>query len=426
MTENEELLKNVEEQASKAAKAEIDSFKNKMSEYATSGDLQKKFDLLSEEVNALGIKELKEGVDLIKGDVEKAIIQIKKIEEDTASKESEESFDQKLRKSLTDNADNLKAFKTKNTKDVSLITTLKATSIRSNVSGNTMAHRVPGIGQIQQRKPFMRELFSAGRISPNNHGVIRYVDQANRTSGATSISEAGAFPTTSAITWIERTLNVEKVGDSIKISREMMDDVDFVESEIKRLLYGNMSLAIDTQLLSGNGTTPNLKGMATSATAFSLNAVFTNKVVSPNVYDLMLIVGSQIASGTDYVANGVLLNDLDAALMGLEKNELGDYILPPFSVVTPNGVVSVRGMSVIGNSGVTTNTCYVGDFTRGTVYSSEELTFEFGYENDDFTKNLITLIGLERLALLIRVVDNGAFSYVSSISDQISAIKKGV
>ena len=31
---------------------------------------------------------------------------------------------------------------------------------------------------------------------------------------------------------------------------------------------------------------------------------------------------------------------------------------------------------------------YVGDFTRGTVYSSDNLQFEFGYENDDFTKDL--------------------------------------
>lgn len=424
--EKTEFLSSVEEKASNAVREELKTFRDKMNEYATAKDLEKKFDILEDQVKSIGGSDLKKSIDELKEDVQNTVLTMKKIEEEMKTNNKVGvSFDRQLKDSLEKNADNLKLFKSKNTKDVSSIITLKdVTSIRSDVSGDTVAHRVPGIGEIQRRRTFMRELFTPGKISPNNHGVIRYVDQNALVTGATTISEASAYPVTSSLNWIERTINVEKVGDSIKISREMMDDVDFVETQIRRLLEKNINLKIDEQLLTGDGNTPNLKGLQTSATAFSLNSVFNTSVVSPNTWDVMLIVAAQIASGTGYNVNGVLVNDLDKAAMSLVKDALGNYILPPFSVQTASGIQSVEGVRVVGNSGITANTMYVGDFSAGTVFSSEELTFEFGYENDDFTKNLVTLIGLERLALLIRVVDAGAFNYVSSISDVKTAITK--
>ena len=366
----------------------------------------------------------KDSIEKMEVDVQNVAIEIKKASEKSVNN-SGISLKELIFKQLMEGKDKLASFKNSDNKEIGHAITLKdaVVSGRSDISGDTMAHRVAGVGQIQRRQPFLRSLFASGAVSANNHGVIRYTDQNSITSGAKTIAEKAAFPNTSAITWIERNLPVEKIGDSIKISREMMDDVDYVMSEIQNFLIRNIDLAIDTQLLSGDGNTPNLIGLATKATAFTADASFTNSVQDASYFDLIAVVAAQIMYGTSYMPNGILMNPYDVVKMKLKKNATDDYVIPSFIVPTANGNLAVDGMRVIANSGVAVNTMYVGDFSRGTVYSSDSMLLEFGYENDDFSKDLVTLKGRERLALLIRNVDAGAFNYVASISNSINSIK---
>lgn len=238
------------------------------------------------------------------------------------------------------------------------------------------------------------------------------------------IAEGAAFPS-SDLDWKERQLPIEKAGDSIKISQEMMDDVDFVESEINNFLLRNVKLTIDAQLLSGDGSSPNLVGMADSATAFAAGD-FADSIQDASYYDLITVIGAQIATGTDYMPTAALMHPTDAAKMKLKKDGENNYVLPPFVVSTPDGNFVVDGMVVVPNSGVTVNTMYVGDFTRGTVYSSGEFRIEMGFVDDDFGKDLVTVKARERLALLIRNVDTGAFVEVTDIDAALTAIEESV
>lgn len=325
-----------------------------------------------------------------------------------------------IEKAIKDNKENIASFKNSDSKQTGLVLNLKATVLRSAITSNTMAYRVDGIGQIQRRRIFLEELFTSGRVSANNHGVIRYVDQQALTDNSATISEGNAFPS-SNITWIERNLPVQKVGDSIKLSREMMDDVDYVNSEVQNFLLRNVNLKVDEQLLSGDGVAPNLIGLATSATAFAAGA-YGGTVADANIYDLIAIVSAQIQTDTSYLPTEVLMSQDTAVKMKLKKDGENNYLIPAFVVPTANGEITVDSMRVIVNSGVTTNTMYVGDFTRGTVYSSDDLQLEMGYENDDFTKDLVTVKARRRLALLIRNVDTTAFSYVSDVDAALAAI----
>ena len=426
MTEEEKMLESVEQKAAEAVKKELANFKKNMPEYATPEDVKKRFDQLDETVKQLGVTELKSDIATLREDVNKFQLEWK-ADRENATK-SGKGLKELIYDQLVANKDSLAEYKNSDKKDLGSVFTVKdaVVSGRSDISGDTNAMRIPGIGQIQRRQPFLRSLFSSGQVSANNHGVIRYTDQAAITSGATNISEQAAYPQTSQITWIERNLPIEKIGDSIKISREMMDDVDYVMSEIETFLMTNIDLQIDAQLLSGNGTTPQLKGMASMATAFTAASAFANEIQDANYFDLIAIIAAQIMYGTSYVPNGVLMNPYDAVKMKLKKDSLNNYIIPAFIVPTPGGNITVDGMRIVENSGVEANTLYVGDFTRGTVYSSNSLQLEFGYENDDFTKDLVTLKGRERLALLIRNVNSGAFNKVTSISDAISSISKPV
>lgn len=425
--EKQELLQSVEEKAAETVKRELASFKDKLPEYATPEDVDRKIKAISETVDQIGSKELKASVEELRESVNKMALNAK-AEKEKGQRESNKSLKELVYEQIVAKKDDLAKFKTTDRSDFGFVFTVKdaIVSARADVSGDTNAMRIPGIGQIQRRQPFLRSLFASGNVSENNHGVIRYTDIASYVDGATTISEKGVFPNTSELKWIELNLPIEKIGDSIKISREMMDDIDYVMSEIQNFLIRNVDLRIDSQLLSGNGTTPQLKGLASVATAFVADASFANSVQDASYFDLIAVVAAQIMYGTSYVPNGVLMNPYDAVKMKLKKDSLNNYIIPAFIVPTANGNLTVDGLRVIANSGVAANSMYVGDFGRGTVYSSDSLQLEFGYENTDFTQDLVTLKARERLALLIRNVDAGAFNKIASISTAINSINTAV
>lgn len=362
---------------------------------------------------------LREDYDKLKEAVRKQGLDIKGISEkgnDTVIPSAEKAIE----KAVLANKDKLAEFKTNDSKNTGLVLALKGTVLRAGIADDTQAHRVDGVGQIQRRRLFIEELFTSGRVSSNNHGVIRYTDQETLTDNSAAIAEGALFPS-SDIDWIEKSIPVQKIGDSIKISREMMDDVDFVNSEIQNFLLRNVSLRVDNQLLLGNGTAPNLIGLSQSATPFAAGD-YVGTVVAANIYDLIAIVSAQIQTGTAYMPSGVLMNQAQAVAMKLEKDADNNYLIPTFVIPTENGDITIDGMKVVVNNGVAANTMYVGDFSRGTVYSSDDLQLEMGYENDDFTKDLVTVKARRRLALLIRGVDTGAFVYVSDVAAAVTAI----
>jgi len=255
------------------------------------------------------------------------------------------------------------------------------------------------------------------------NGVIRYTDQNTVTRNAKTISEAGTYPE-SALSWITRTLLIEKIGDTIPVSEEALADLDFVEGEIRRLLEVNVALKEEAQLWSGDGNTPNLKGVYTTATAFNSGAYAGYKPADANLFDLIRVMSVQIMNGKEskYRVNGVLINPSDMLQMDLNKDTDGRYLIPPFAIITPTGEVTVKGVRVIECPAVTANTMVVGDFNMGTIYEREGFTAEFGYGDGQFITDMMTLKVRKREALLIRNIDAGAFLKSTNITTDIANI----
>ena len=61
------------------------------------------------------------------------------------------------------------------------------------------------------------------------------------------------------------------------------------------------------------------------------------------------------------------------------------------------------------NTGQTEGTFLVGDFTKSAVRFKEGLTINVGYENEDFTKNFVTILAEARLVHRVKSNHYGAF-----------------
>lgn len=298
----------------------------------------------------------------------------------------------------------------------------KTAVARASVGSSTMAMRLAEVGQLPYLGTVMSGLFRHAPVSASSNGVIRYYDQNAITRNAASVAEAAQKPE-SAITWIERTLTLEKIADSIPVSKEAWMDVSFIKSEIDRLLNINLALKVDDLLYDGDGVTPNIKGVYTSAAAFDASASpYADAVNDANIYDLIAATSVNISNNkqSKYAPNVVLLNPVDVWKYKVLKATDGHYILPPF--VTADGQ-TIAGMRVIETSQVAANTMVVGDFRFGTIYDLEGINIEMGYVNDQFIKNSMTILAEQRLGLLIRTVDADAFNKVISISAAIANLE---
>lgn len=290
---------------------------------------------------------------------------------------------------------------------------------RASVGSSTQAMRLAGIGLLPYLGTVMSDLFPHVQVSPDSNGVIRYVDQSTMTRNAASVAESGVKPE-SVAAWTERSLNLQKIADSIPVTKEAFNDVGFIAGEIDRLLKLNLQLKVDDLLYDGDGISPNIKGVYTSAGAFNA-ATYAGTVFEANIYDLLATVRVEIMNNRQgkYNANVALMNPADILKMKLSKGADGHYILPPF--IAANGM-QVDSMRIVESSQVTADTLLVGDFRFGTIYDLEGVSVEMGFINDQFVQNTFTILAEQRLGLLIRTVDETAFRKVTGITADLATI----
>lgn len=307
-------------------------------------------------------------------------------------------------KAIRENAQMLKDLKnaTSSTGMNTILVKAAGTMTTANYTGGTvgLSDLEVGVTRIQRRQPFLRELVNSGTTTSK---YVVWVEQANPDGGAGMTGE-GAAKSQADFDLVESSMQVRKITAYIKIAKEMIDDISFVESEIRNELVELIQLQLDAQILSGAGTGVTMKGIETYATAFAAGA-FANAIESANNFDVLRVAINQIEI-ENFMPNYIILHPTDAAAMDLVKATDNNYVLPPF--ISQNGTV-IKGLPVITNTGITAGNFLVGDFTKSNLRVREDITLAVGYENDDFTKNLVTILGEARAVHYIKANQTKAF-----------------
>ena len=361
------------------------------------------------------VTELKtKGADVatIKSNVEEIALRVLDLETKGVPAQAEES----LKSILESKKDELSAMKDKSGASVKF--TLKAAGTMAestNLTGQIpLAEREGGITRIVRRNPFVLQLVNVGTIMSN---VWEWVEQKNADGGAAMTAE-GALKSQADFDLVVASANVKKVTAYIKVTKEMLDDVALLRSEIDQELSELINLKIDDQLLNGTGLTVNLTGITTNATAWAAGA-FALAIPTPTKWDVLRTAINQVRVNL-FEPNYIVMHPTDVASMELSKATDGQYIMPPFAA---NDGSIVSGIRVVANTGVTIDKFLVGDFTKSGVRFREGITVNVGYENDDFTKNLVTILAEARLVHRVKSNHYGAFVY-GDFSDAVTALTK--
>ncbi len=251
--------------------------------------------------------------------------------------------------------------------------------------------RLPGIRMPGQLPLRVRDLLAVGTTSSN---AIEFVREKTFTNNAAAVAENTKKPE-SVIEFEQDSTTVKTLAHWIPASRQILDDVSQLQSYIDaRMLYG-LNLVEDNQLMKGDGTGANLKGLMRYATKFDeqLAASSTNKL--DRIADAILQVWL-----TGFPANGIYMHPKDTNDLRKLKDTIGRYLFSnPESAIVP----MPWGMRVVETTAIPEGTALVGAFALAAqVFDRQTATIDIAdQDQDNFVKNMITIRAEERLALAV-------------------------
>ncbi|MBN8749519.1 MAG: phage major capsid protein [Variovorax sp.] len=253
---------------------------------------------------------------------------------------------------------------------------------------------VPGAFQLLTVEAFLNSL-------PTSSNAIEYTRETAFTNNAAETAEGASKPE-SAVTFGLVNMPVSTVAHWIKISRQLAADNAALAAYINNRMRYGVNRKVETQLVVGDGTAPNISGMLDTGN-YTPHGYLSGALGStlPKLVLIRKIIADSWTAG--YPADAILLGaaawaDIEIELMTTASNTVRVS-------VDANGVMRLFGVPVVQAVGMPADTVLVGNFSQAyTVYNREGVTVEMSESDaDNFTKNLITIRAERRLALASEV-----------------------
>lgn len=291
------------------------------------------------------------------------------------------------------------------------------TTITGDYTGNVALSVLDSeVNRIARQRVLIQNEVSRGTTTSK---FVTYIQQTLAPT-STFILEAGEKNEGEA-KYQEVSKEVKKVAGLIKISKEMLEDLPFMRSEINTDLITDVQEKIENGILNGTGVGVQLEGMYTVASTFTAGT-FALSVVDANISDVIRVACSQVEANKFYPTH-VILHPRDVAKMHLTKATDGAYTYPVFYQNPLTGQSMVFNLVVISTTFMTEGNFIVGDLKRNFMKMREGINVQVGYVNDDFKRNMVSILAEARLVNYIKANDTGAF-VKGVIATAITAIDK--
>jgi HK97 family phage major capsid protein len=255
--------------------------------------------------------------------------------------------------------------------------------------------------QGYRRQPTVTDLLSSGTLTGQS---ITYFVEGARDGNFATLAE-GTQKAQLHYNFSTVTESLTKIAGFIKLSDEMIDDLAFLVSEINTRLLYDLSIFEENQLLNGDGTAPNLRGILLRS------GIQTDAGVGAAGLDAIFRAQTKVQVATGLAADGVVIHPTDYQTFRLSKDGNQQYYAGgPFTGAYGNGgAVPIQpalwGLPTVVTAAIAAGTVLVGAFKQAaTVYRKGGVTVSSTNSNvNDFEKNLVTVRAEERLALAVRI-----------------------
>lgn len=255
--------------------------------------------------------------------------------------------------------------------------------------------RLPGIIPGAFRQLSVLDFFPAGATGSNQ---ITYSREDSWTNNAAERAEGTQKPE-SDLTFEEINDPVRTIAHFIKLSKQVLDDAPMLQTYVDRRLRHGLRNRLEQQILSGNGTSPNISGLSASGR----HTTFT-PASGDNQFD-SISKAKYATIGADYSANVIFMNPADWGKMERLKRGSSDddYLVGDGAMMSyiQNGLQPiVWGLPVVASNNVPQGKFYVLDSNATQLFIRQAATVElFEQDDDNAQKNLVTVRAEMRAAL---------------------------
>ena len=262
--------------------------------------------------------------------------------------------------------------------------------------------RQPGILESLQRPD--GAVFTLFDQIQSDQNSFAYLEETTFTNNAAEAAEAAAVGE-AALAFTEQTESIRKMGVFLPVTDELLADVSGIQGYVNSRLQTMIRLRLDTQVLSGDGTAPNLEGILDAGKSSVGSTDFSS--YSGNLGRVGAIYGAI----TDIRVNSFMepdtivmhpndWNSVVTELTGFAGTSGAGYAanVPLFIASGMFGqapVASIWGVKVLPTTAITENTVLVGKFGGG---EAAHLVMRQGIDlavsdshSDYFTKNMLAI-----------------------------------
>ena len=235
-------------------------------------------------------------------------------------------------------------------------------------------------------------------IGNTDSQTIRFPKESAYDDGAAATAQGSAVGQ-SDFDITATSVNVEKIGTFMRITEEMLNDTPGLSSYLSARVPGKVLSVEDNEIISGDGSSPNLSGLLTDGTAFTTSSggLFYQSIESANEFDVIVVALNQLAL-SNYQADTILMNPTDFHKIVLLKSTANEYLRN--QIIT--GIQpTVNGVPITLSTAMPAGKFLVGNLAQATqLWVRDGLGIEFSREDStNFREGFVTVKAQERVAL---------------------------
>src|SRR5690606_10506554 len=186
-----------------------------------------------------------------------------------------------------------------------------------NVAGTNGKVQYGGVVDTPLRRLTVASLLGSGTMSNTS---LTYWVQGVVEGAPTTVAENGLKPSIH-FNFAPVTEALSKIAVITKISDEAMSDTDYLVSVINSQLVGRLQVVEEDQLLNGNGTAPNLRGILNRWGIQTYEVPFTDSNADGIFHGLTLVSTGSAQETPD----AIVINPVDYEAIRLSKDAEGRY-----------------------------------------------------------------------------------------------------
>lgn len=184
---------------------------------------------------------------------------------------------------------------------------------------------------------------------------IKYMEETTFTNSAAETAEAGTYAE-SALALTEKISAVQKIATFIPVTDEQLEDEGQVQGYLNNRLPFMIRQRLDSQILNGNGTSPNLRGV------LNVVGIQTQAKGADPTPDAVYKALVKCQTGTGQaMPNAVVFAPVDWQNIRLLRTADGLYI---WGNPSESGPATIWGLSAVVAQALTAGTAVVGDFAN--------------------------------------------------------------